>query len=313
MSLREGLYSYLNLVTPDLPVRYITLERTHLSCGERQLIRYPGSEGDSIPAYLFLPSAARIRGAILVHHQHNGERFLGKSEVSGLSGDRWQHFGPALCALGFVVLAPDSICFEDRRTNATGTEEQDEDADFLQHYNELCYRLLRGETLMKKVLEDSFLGINLLTGLPMVDPARIGVLGHSYGGNTVLFHSAVDERIQFSCSSGAAASYRHKMAVGTGIEMAEVIPGFVERFDIDDLIASICPRRLFLVSGTEDLYAADAPELYRTGLSHYKRVGMADRLTHLHHQGGHPLEEERFSAILDWLQRAADAIPPAKP
>jgi cephalosporin-C deacetylase-like acetyl esterase len=104
-----------------------------------------------------------------------------------------------------VVQAPDSICFEDRRRNRKGTE-ADEAADVEQHYDEMCHRLLRGDTLMRKVLIDSAQGISLLRTHPSIDPERIGILGHSYGGNTVLFHGALDERIRFACASGAACS-----------------------------------------------------------------------------------------------------------
>ncbi len=104
-----------------------------------------------------------------------------------------------------VVLAPDSICFEDRRQNIQGAEPDTEDVE--QHYNEMCYRLLRGDTLMCKVLSDSAQAISLLCQHPLVDKNRVGILGHSYGGNTVLFHAALDERICFACSSGVACSY----------------------------------------------------------------------------------------------------------
>ena len=83
----------------------------------RHLITYSGSESDNIPAYLFTPKGRGPFPGILIHHQHNGERHLGKSEVAGLAGDKWQAFGPKLAEAGFVVLAPDSICFEDRRKN----------------------------------------------------------------------------------------------------------------------------------------------------------------------------------------------------
>jgi predicted dienelactone hydrolase len=32
----------------------------------------------------------------------------------------------------------------------------------------------------------------------MINSRRIGILGHSYGGNTMLFHGALDERISFA-------------------------------------------------------------------------------------------------------------------
>ena len=70
--------------------------------------------------------------------------------------------------------------------------------------------------------------------------------------DTTLFLMAVDERVRFGCASGALASYRRKIADGTGIEMAEVVPGFATRFEIEDVLAAIAPRPFHAVSGTED-------------------------------------------------------------
>jgi predicted dienelactone hydrolase len=45
-----------------------------------------------------------------------------------------------------------------------------------------------------------------------VAAGRVGVLGHSFGGNTVLFRAAVDDRVAFAVTSGAAGTYRDKLA-----------------------------------------------------------------------------------------------------
>lgn len=59
------------------------------------------------------------------------------------------------------MLAPDSISFEDRRINAKGIT-PDEENDFSQHYNGMCYRLLRGSSLMKKAVDGANIGLNML-------------------------------------------------------------------------------------------------------------------------------------------------------
>ena len=80
-----------------------------------------------------------------MHHQHHGERHHGKSEVEGIAGDPFQFFCPALAKAGIISLAPDSICFEDRRTNKKGLlPDDDPDNDWLQHYNECVTGLLKG-------------------------------------------------------------------------------------------------------------------------------------------------------------------------
>ncbi|MCB0669286.1 MAG: hypothetical protein KDC80_25860 [Saprospiraceae bacterium] len=285
-------------------VQYEVLEVERSDYYHRQLIRYRGSEDDEIRAFLFLPEIAMPVGGILVHHQHHGERHLGKSEVAGIAGDPLQAFCPALARQGIITLAPDSICFEDRRRNMTGIMPAfDSEDDHLQHYNEMCYRLLKGELLMKKVIEDSSIGISLLEGVQGISADRIGILGHSYGGNTVLFHSPFDERIQFSCSSGAACSYRNKLDNETGIELAEVIPGFYKEYDIDDLVKGIAPRKLLLLSGTNDKYSRDAGDLFEGAKKVYSEYGCESNIFWQDYKGGHAITEERFDFIVNWFKK----------
>jgi dienelactone hydrolase len=228
---------------------------------------------------------------------------LGKSEVCGLVGDALQAFGPALAKQGIVVLAPDSICFEDRRRNRTGIAP--DAADVEQHYNEMCYRLLRDDTLMHKVLSDSAQGISLLRAHSHVDPTHIGILGHSYGGNTALFHGALDERIRFACASGAACTYRYKIAHQLGIEMAEVIPGFITHYDIPDLVACFAPRQVLLVSATNDNASHDADVIVSESQEICASLGTASHIEHKRYEGAHALTQERFDAILAWVTQCA--------
>jgi dienelactone hydrolase len=299
-ALRQQIISFVGFSLPDHPVTYKTEDVRQEPGYTRIRIRYPGEAGDSIPAYLLLPDGQGSFPAVLVHHQHAGQRHLGKSEICGLTGDPLQAFGPALVRQGIAVLAPDSICFEDRRRNRSGME-PDGEADFLQHFNEMCYRLVRGDTLMRKVLADSALGVSLLCAHPQIDAARLGMLGHSYGGNTVLFHAGLDERVRFACSSGAACTYEHKMSHETGIEMAEAIPGFAARFDIPDLVTCFAPRPILLVSSSDDKYSRDAEGIAASARQACSASGTPERIQHLRYEGGHSLTPERFKDIVDWL------------
>ena len=265
----------------------------------RQLIEYD-SCGDKVSAFLLLPENQNNNPAILINHQHNREHHLGKSEVCGLAGNPLQAFGPALAKRGFVVLAPDSICFEKRRKDVSV-----EGFDFWQHFNEMCYRILKGDFLMKKVLEDAMSGISLIAKLPCVDNRRIGTLGHSYGGNTVLFLSALDERITFCCASGSACTYKNRMENGVGIEMASVIPNFYSSYDIYNLVSCIAPRRLLVVSAEDDKYSKDAPYIIEKASQAYLEKEALSNLQHKRYPGGHALTEERFCFIVEWLEENA--------
>lgn len=297
MNLRNEISKIIgvNISDANSNIEYSVLESIEEEGYTRQLIEYD-SYGDKVRAFVLLPEVLGNNPAILINHQHNREHHLGKSEVCGLVGNPLQAFGVELVKKGFVVLAPDSICFEDRRKDPTV-----EGFDFWQHFNEMCYRILKGEYLMKKVLDDAMNGISLLSNLEFVDNSRIGTLGHSYGGNTALFLSALDERISYSCASGSACTYKNRIKNGVGIEMASVIPGFIQKYDIDDLIICIAPRKLLIVSSEEDKYSKDAPEIVEKVSEVYKSYNGLSNLYHKRYQGGHAITEERFHDIVKWI------------
>ncbi|MGN6712897.1 prolyl oligopeptidase family serine peptidase [Anaerocolumna jejuensis] len=190
VNLRNEITEAIGIIAPNtIPhVEYRLLDSTKADGYTRQLVEYD-SYGDKVIAFLLLPEILDKNPAILINHQHNREHHLGKSEVCGLAGNPLQAFGPELVKKGFVVLAPDSICFEERRQDS-----HIEGFDFWQHFNEMCYRIIKGDYLMKKVLDDAMNGITLLSNLTYVDNKKISTLGHSYGGNTVLFLSAEDDK-----------------------------------------------------------------------------------------------------------------------
>ena len=280
-------------------VEYTVLSSTKEDGYTRQYIKYiSGSE--TVPAYLLIPDKQGNNPAVLINHQHNREHHLGKSEVCGLAGNPLQAFGPALAKKGFVVLASDAICFEERREDSTV-----EGFDFWQHFHEASYRIVKGDYLMKQVLTDAMNGITLLENLLYVDKQRIGTLGHSMGGNTVLFLAALDERISFACASGSACTYEHRMANGVGIEMSSVIPGFHGTYDIDDLVSLTAPRKLLLVSAEEDKYSMDAPAIVEKAGKAYAEQKATQNLHHKRYPGGHALTQERFEFIIEWLEKNA--------
>ena len=268
----------------------VTMERY-----TRERLDYSGLEGDTIPAFLFTPRNEATVGGVVVFHQHAGEWHLGKSEVAGEAGDPLQAFGPALASRGVAVLAPDAITFEERRTSpGTGIEPSpDADDDWLQHYNGSAYRLVTGDTLMRKALDDAQRAVTVLMQQPAVDSARVGVAGHSYGGTTALYTAAVDGRCRFACISGALCSLEARMRAGTGINLFELVPGLATLLSYSDLLRAIAPRPTFIVSASRDRYAQDADEIVAA-------AALAS-VTELRVEGEHELDPIRHEAIVDWL------------
>jgi dienelactone hydrolase len=284
------LRQQLGLASP-VPVAFETHEVRRLDGFDRARLVYRGLEGDEIPAFLFTPPGQNPRGGVVVFHQHNGEFHFGKSEVAGEVGSPHQAFGPALARRGLAVLAPDVLSFEDRRGAVRGTEP--DHYDWLQHYSAMSYRMLAGDLLMRKCLDDAQRALTVLLAASGVDAAKVGVAGHSLGGYTALYHAALDSRCRFACISGAVCSFERRLRDGTGITLFETVPGLARGLDTHDLLAAIAPRPTLVVSGTADKYSRDADVVVA------KVAG--DFITELRVERGHALEQERFDAIVEWI------------
>lgn len=261
-------------------------------------------DGDRIPGFVLLPEeGTRDAPGVLFHHQHASQWHLGKSEVAGSAGDPLLALGPSLARAGVVVLAIDSVGFEDRRSGATGTEPHDD--DIAQWGRHLTHRLVMGDTLARKVLADAEDALHALRSLDGVDPARVGVAGHSYGGNVTIFQAASDQRVAFACVSGAAGTYREKIAQDIGIDLFQVVPGIARHLDIDDVLAAVAPRPLFVLAGDDDKYAADVEQVIASVGAAYSERGASGAFHGHVYPGGHALTQERHDAIIDWILSTA--------
>jgi len=305
-ALRERLSRLLEWPGPPV-ASLLELLATRAADGyTEQLVQYRNVEDEATKAFLLLPDGSGPFPGVVVYHQHNSEWHLGKSEVVGLAGDPLQAFGPMLARRGVVVLAPDAICFEDRRRNGSGAEPRMD--DFAQHYNEMAYRLVQGSLLMSIVLADAALAISVLSAVDVVDQRALGAVGHSMGGHTVLFSAALDERVRFACASGAACSYRARIRTQTGIEFAQAIPDILSITDFDGVTKLIAPRPLLIVSGTDDPYSRDASAIVDSAALTYETLGARNQLQHVRYRGSHSLTDQRVTTILDWVTSAADQV-----
>jgi dienelactone hydrolase len=220
-------------------------------CGSyiREKVEYSSEEGDRVRAYICLPKDLPTPApAIFCHHQHHGEFELGKSEVVGLAGDPDQAYAKELAERGFITFTPDAIAFEERRGGG--------------EYFELASRLVQGETLMAKVIHDVMVGLDYLTTRSEIDPARIGFIGHSYGGRMALWMPAFDKRIKVSVSNCGCIDYRHSLTHDTGIQMEFCIPGFMEHHDLEDIIEHFDNCSLLISATTDDKWSRGYAGLY---------------------------------------------------
>lgn len=238
---RDALISLLGSLPAKAPPATAVVEEIDCGSYRRQLIEYAVEPGERIRAFLCIPhNIVPPAPAVFCFHQHAGNRLLGKSEVVGLASNPDQAYASELAQRGYITLAPDAICFEDRC--------HDKEEPGYYHLNTLHQRLIRGKTLLGKVLHDISVGIDLLTTLPEVDPERIGFIGHSYGGRTALFAPVFDRRIKTSVCNCGSTNYRDMSA----IQFDYVVPGILQYGDIEDVVRLVEPTNLLILGGDQD-------------------------------------------------------------
>jgi dienelactone hydrolase len=263
-----------------------------VDCGAfiRQKIGYSSEAGETISAFLCVPKNINVPlPAIYCFHQHAANWSLGKSEVVGLVGSSDQVYAKELAERGYVTLAPDAICFEERADAADSV---------WCHAHQLHTRLMRGQTLLGKVLFDISAGIDLLQNLAGVDATRIGFIGHSYGGRTALFAPAFDRRIKVSVSNCGSTTFKTMLAQDTGIQVDFVVPGFLEWGDIEDVVRLAEPCHLLILGTDDDKWSQDIETIFE----YAKSAFVAGELERQIYPGKHSFSEqmrERAYRFLD--------------
>jgi dienelactone hydrolase len=264
-----------------------------VDCGHfiRRKVSYAVERDERISAFLCLPKApSGMLPAVFCHHQHGGNWALGKSEPVGIAGSQDQFYAKELAALGHVTLTPDLPYFEERA---------DAKDPFGYHSFGLATRLVQGRTLLAKVLHEVGLGIDYLQGLPMVDPDRIGFIGHSYGGRTAIVAAAHDQRIKASVSSCGSTTYRDMIHHRTGIQLDFVVPGILGIGDLDDLLAFIEPNSLLVIGASQDRWSMGIEDMIEKGRRFFREGELLGKLF----EGKHSFPDEMRTTAYEFLSR----------
>ncbi|MBW4618063.1 MAG: acetylxylan esterase [Cyanosarcina radialis HA8281-LM2] len=262
-------------------------------CGSfvQQKIGYSSEAGETISAFLCIPKNINVPlSAIYCFHQHAANWALGKSEVVGFAGSPDQAYAKELAERGYITLAPDAICFEERADAADPVR---------YHAHQLHTRLMRGQTLLGKVLFDISAGIDLLQNLPQVDETRIGFIGHSYGGRTALFAPAFDRRIKVSVSNCGSTKLRTMLAQDIGIQFDYVVPSFLAWGDIEDVARLVEPCHLLILGTDDDKWSQDIEDI----CEYAKSAFVTGKLEWQIYSGRHSFSQEMRERAYRFLDR----------
>jgi hypothetical protein len=155
-------------------------------------------------------------------------------------------------------------------------------------------------TGMAKMLYDALVAVDILAGLPEVDPDRLGAVGHSLGAKEVLYLAAFDSRIKVTVSSegGVGTQFSNWQApwyLGDAIRREDF------GHEHHELLALVAPRPFLLLGGD----SADGDRSWpfiQSALPVYRLYGEPPRVGLFNHKEGHSVPPEAEQRIYEWFQ-----------
>jgi len=241
-------------------------------------LSYEVQPGERIPALLLVPdnvTASNPAPGVAVWHQHNGEYHLGKSEPAGLGGNPMHHTAVALVREGYVVLCPDSLCFEERQ-DPTGILKGGEYERF-----EFLYQVERGRSLAWKDILDMRQSVTMLCERKEVRSDLIGCYGHSMGSTHSWLVGPLEPRLKCVIGNCCLPTYEAIEEKHLLHCFPNFVPGWLKYGDTPEIAAMIAPRALHLNFGEKD--SGSPIESVRRGLARieevYKKKGVPGNFT----------------------------------
>ena len=201
-------------------------------------------------------------------------------------------YAQRLLEAGFAVIAPMNITEGPPRAR----------------YTRMC--LMLGKTLWGLEIAKIRRLIDYAETRPEFDTGRLGMWGISLGGAYTLFTLPLELRIK----AGIICAWfnhrirkmviddpRHSCFLSTAAEHI-FIPGWLREFTDSDLISLICPRPVMSQTGKGDgiSWWPWVLEEFEEARSHYRKLGLDERITMDLHEGGH---EIRVATGLEFMKR----------
>jgi dienelactone hydrolase len=282
------------------PLAAQRIERTDLGKVIREKVTYAVEPDERVPAFVFLPKSGPARHpAILCHHQHGGEFQVGKDGPAGLGSTPDQHYAIELALRGYVALVFDALCFNERQ-DVTGKLKN---ADYERY--EAMYRLTEGETLQGKYVWDARRALDYLETRPEVDASRLGMIGHSLGGQETLFTTAIDTRIRAAASSCGFGSLRTLKRDHINHNYALFVPALANNGGYGAVLSLVAPRAFLVAASTDDpIFPKDGiEETVAAARLVYTANSAAERLSTFFEPGTHSFSPAMREAAYAWLDR----------
>ena len=293
--MRDNILKCLGIFPEKAELNIKEIETVDKSTYIQKLIEYNVEKNERVKSYLLIPKNIKKAPGILAIHQHHGNWDIGKSEVVGLTSDTMYSYGVDLVKRGYVVIAPDIICFEDRK----GKDKFNIDRDSKAMYErfKFCDYLVHGSTLQTKTLHDLSVAVDVLCELGYVDKNRIGVIGHSLGGQEAVLVEWFDKRIKVAASSCGLSMMQDIINNMVMHSFYLYIPNMLKYCDFDEIISEITiDRKLIMSSGLKDERHCPL-----SGIDKIEKMNNNDNFKSIRFDGDHQFGNNEKKIIYDYI------------
>jgi Abhydrolase family len=265
--------------------------------------------GDRMPAYLLIPKRieGRVPAVICFYGTTAG---AGKDTTVGLSGARPGSpprrslaFAFDVVEAGMVALAPDYLR-DGERLPPSGRP----------YDTTAFYERFPDWSVHGKDVWDTMRAVDYLQTLDVVDPQRIGMMGHSYGGHSTIFAAALEPRIKVAVANGPVSDFRHHglhWAVPRGGGNSQSLPamrpyvldpGLPIPVEFYEWTALIAPRPLWVGQAVGERRPREE-ENHAAVRQVYEALGAGDRARYAWYAGDHDFPPVARAAAIAWCAR----------
>jgi len=241
--------------------RYGTITRSGYQI---EKLTYESESGITIPSLLFVPEGGDDKKAAVVIVSGDGKK------ASAPEAER-------LVKSGMVVLSIDARGFGETQIN-TGVNSEEFD-HYFGDFRDAMTALLVGKTMVGMRALDITRAVDLLSARRDVDREKIYVYGKKGGAVPALYAAVLDRRIRKVVLEDMLSSYESVVENKIHRRVLEsVVPGALKFYDLPDLAATLAPRKLSIVSGTDplghELPANTVRKEYSRAVEAYRQMGM---------------------------------------
>ncbi len=247
---------------------------------------------------LFLPDPARFKPPYPGVIEPVGHSFTAKAR------EIYQSVGALLALNGIAALVFDPI---DQGERGQMLSQWPSLSGTRAHTNLGVGSMLLGRNTARFEIWDGMRAIDYLQSRPEVDPSRIGCAGLSGGGTQTSYLMALDERIMAAAPACYLTSFERLLAtIGPQDAEQNIFGQLAFGMDHADYIIMRAPKPTLMCAATRDFFDISGTwDTYRRAKRLYSRMGFAERVDLIEHDGEHnyhvPLREATTRWMMRWL------------